>query len=110
MFARFKKWWRKNQEINRRKDLILKELFKEVDACTDPLSHQWTVRNRWSIIVWEALGSYRYRSEVCVIRFEPSDSGDILVFGYGGWETGKTEYKLTQREELLEKVRTACKN
>ena len=108
-FSQAVNWWRKSQEISVRRDLILRELFEEVKSCIPSFSQQWVEMYSWSIIVWRGVDGYRYRSEVCTIRFEPRDSGDILTFEYGGRGVCMTEYLVSQREELLESVRLACK-
>ncbi len=108
MFTRLINWWRKKQEANRRADLIMRQLFQEMKDCMESYYH-WIELNNWSIIIWGPLQNYRYRSEVCKVRLEPRDSGDVLIFCYGGWDVGRTEYSLTQKDGLLERVRTACK-
>ena len=108
-FSRVVNWWRKSQEINARRDLILRELFEEIRGFIPSFSQQWVEMYSWSIVVWRGVDGHRYRSEVCTIRFEPRDSGDILTFVYGGWRFYMTEYLVSQREELLESVRLACK-
>ena len=106
-FSQAVNWWRKSHQISVRRDLIIRELFEEVKGCIPKFSGQWVEINSWSIIVWRSVESYR--SEVCVVRFEPRDSGDILTFEYGGRGVCMTEYLVSQREELLESVRLACK-